>query len=122
MFGQPELTDLTDFINQETVLVNDALVSIHIVSQLQRVNINQKGGMKKGKIKTFLTGSIYETSIAKFKSPKKCPVGEKFHDVEDCTVYLTKPVEERSKLLYILKLCYGCLEPISKKHNVRKHP
>ena len=68
----------------------------------------------------MLTGSIDETSIAKFKSLKKCPVCRKLHDVEDCLVYLTKSVEERGKLLYKLKLCHGCLEPISKGHNARK--
>ena len=118
---EPKLTDLIDFISKETVLVNDSLFSRHAVSQYVggQHKLDRKD-QKKGKIKNFLTGSIDETPIAKLKSPKKCPVCEKLHDIEDCPVHLTKSVEERSKLLYKLKLCYCCLEPISNDQNARK--
>ena len=55
-----KLTDLTD---QETMLCFPYMLLVN----MQRVNINQKGGIKKKrKIKNFLTGPIDERSITKF--------------------------------------------------------
>ena len=55
-----ELTDLTD---QETMLCFPCMLLVN----MQRVNINQKGGIKKKrKIKNFLTKPIDERSITKF--------------------------------------------------------
>ena len=120
-FRKLKLTDLLNFFNEETILVNNALFSRHGVCQYAEDQHKSKTrDQKEGETRNFLTGSIDEASIVKFKSPKKCPVCDKLHDEEDCLVYLTKPVEERSKLLYKLKLYYGCLELISKEPSARK--
>ena len=87
--------------------------SRHAVSQyVEDQHKLERRDQKKGKFKNFLTGLTDERPIAKFESPKKCPACEKLNSVEDCLVYLTKPVEERNKLLYKLKLCHGCQKPI----------
>ena len=50
-----------------------------------------------------------------------CPVCEKGHHyIEDCPAFLTQPVQDRGKTMFKKKLCYGCLEAISKDHNAKK--
>ena len=41
------------------------------------------------------------------------------HDIEECTTILEQAVEDRSKTIYKKRLCYGCLEGISKEHNAK---
>ena len=41
------------------------------------------------------------------------------HDIEDCTYYLQKTMEERSKFLFKNKLCYGYLKAVTKKHSAK---
>ena len=45
---------------------------------------------------------------------KKCSACDRNHDLETCQLYLAKPVEERSKLLFRKNLCYGYVNTISK--------
>ena len=42
------------------------------------------------------------------------------HDIEaDCVFFLQQTLEERSKLLYKMKLCFGCFEEVTKEHNAK---
>ena len=41
------------------------------------------------------------------------------HDIEDCTYYLQKTMEERSKFLFKNKLFYGYLKTVTKKHSAK---
>ena len=41
------------------------------------------------------------------------------HDIEECTTILEQDVEDRSKTIYKKRLCYGCLEGISKEYNAK---
>ena len=52
----------------------------------------------------------------KENSKRKCPACGKNHDLETCQLYLAKPIEERIKFLFKNKLCYGCMNIISKGH------
>ena len=47
-----------------------------------------------------------------------CPMCNENHDIEDCTYYLQQTMEERSKLLFKNKLCYGCLKTVTKPANI----
>ena len=61
-----------------------------------------------------------EKSLAKdTKDVVPCVMCFKIHDLEQCKVYLTKSVDERSKYLSTKKLCHGCLKPISKTYTAR---
>ena len=55
----------------------------------------------------------------KLKVGKRYPLSNENHDVEDCVFLLQQTLEERSKLLYKRKLCYGCFEEITKDHNAK---
>ena len=41
------------------------------------------------------------------------------HDIEDCVFVLQQTLEERGKLLYKRKLCYGCFEEVTMEHNAK---
>ena len=49
----------------------------------------------------------------------RCPLCNENHDIEDFVFFLQQTLEERSKLLYKRKLCYGCFEEVTKEHNVK---
>ena len=55
----------------------------------------------------------------KTSSERTCPVCGERHDIEDCKYYLQQTLEERSKLVFQKKLCYGCLEPMTMEHNAK---
>ena len=49
----------------------------------------------------------------------KCPIYESQHDIAECSTILEQAVENRSKTIYKKRLCYGCLEGISKEDNAK---
>ena len=51
------------------------------------------------------------------KVGERCPVCSENHGNEDCIFFLQQTLEERSKLLYERKLCYGCFKEVTKEHN-----
>ena len=59
------------------------------------------------------------TETRERSEPVKCPASDKNHDLEGCQVYLNKSLEDRSKFIYKIKLCYRCLSSISKDHNAK---
>ena len=114
---EAELTDLINMVDIETKLVNDPLFSREAVS---RYSGKQDKGIKgdRRKIKTFLTGATDGEDQFQ-KGPRKCLLCDKNHDLESCPVYMSKSMEERSKLIFKNKLCYGCLQAVSKDHNAK---
>ena len=53
------------------------------------------------------------------KNEVNCYLCDGTHKVEDCQEIIGKTVEERSKIIGKKKLCYGCLEPMTKEHNAK---
>ena len=50
---------------------------------------------------------------------RTCSVCLEKHDIEDCKYYLKQTLQERSKLIFKKKLCYGCIQEIKKNHNAK---
>ena len=48
-----------------------------------------------------------------------CPLCDGKYDLDDCKRFNEKGIEERSRFLFELKLCYGCFSLISARHNAR---
>ena len=55
----------------------------------------------------------------KTSNERTFPVCREKHDIEDCNYYLQQTLEERSKLIFKKKLCYGCFQEIKKEHNAK---
>ena len=106
-------------------LVNDPLYSRDAVSQyVERVpRYSEKRERKR--FNAMATVADNSCNLSQDKSHKVaskvevCPMCNENHDIEDCNYYLQQTMEERSKLLFKNKLCYGCLKTVTKEHNAK---
>ena len=81
---------------------------------LQKEKPERRFGKEK-RISNFLIGASEEE---KRNWRSSCQICKKDpHDVEDCKVYMSLDVGERSKRIFKCRLCYCCLKPISTNHN-----
>ena len=115
---EPGLLDLTNLIEDEMILVNDPLFSRQVVGQYDEKPPRPQKFQKYQKIRTYAItkDAVYERELTQNKTGN-CPVCEKGHHyIEDCPAFLTQPVQDRGKTMFKKKLCYGCLEAISKGH------
>ena len=53
------------------------------------------------------------------KDSMLCPNCDIKHDLDDCKIYLSYSVEDRSKFLGRKRLCYGCYKPVSHNHSAK---
>ena len=117
-----ELLDLTNFNEDEMIIVNDPLFPKEAVGQYDQETPRRQKFQKHQNIHTYAITkhAVYEREVTQAKTGN-CPVGEKgHHDIEDCPDLLTQPIEDRSKTVFKKKLCYRCLIAISKDHNAKK--
>ena len=118
---EPELLDLTNFIEDEMILVNDPLFSRKAVGQYDENPARPQKFLKHQKIHIYAItkDAVGERKVTQAKTGN-CPVCEKgHHDIDDCPTFLTQPLQGRSKIVFKKKLCYGCLAAISKEHNAK---
>ena len=59
------------------------------------------------RLKTLTTEALEE----------KCPICSSNHDIDECEDLKKLSVDERSKVFFKKKLCYGCCNPMSNGHN-----
>ena len=53
------------------------------------------------------------------KEEIECPVCGRSHSIKDCEEFLKLGIEERSKMIFKKKLCYGCYRKVSRIHNAK---
>ena len=92
-------------IVQEVKLLTDPLYSRE-ATQNQKENSTSRNS--KPKLKTYGTGSR-----------ENCQCCNQSHDLDECLVYLKKPVDKRKRFLFEKKLCFGCYQPISAEHSAK---
>ena len=119
---EPGLLDLTHFIEDEMILVNDLLFSREAAGQYDQKTPRPQKIHKHQSIHTYaITKDAADKREVTQAKTGTCPVCEKGHqDIEDYPTFLTQPVQDRSKTVFKKKLCYGCLPALSKDHNARK--
>ena len=83
---QPGLTDLTNFIEDEMVLVDDPLFSREIVGQYEEKPLKQQSRSTKQK---FQSHFIKEAGDSGKRDKAKCPICDDHHDIEECQVFLS---------------------------------
>ena len=119
----PTLNHVTDFIEEETMLMNDplfsreALADYHI--KLERA-VRQRR-MKNYTIKAEVENKKHLKGLSE-DSSLKCNMCNGWHDPDKCKAFIDMTVEDRSKFLSKQKLCYGCYEAVSPKHTARNCP
>ena len=72
---------------------------------------------------TFLPKADIQTNESfKPKAQKEgieCPVCGKSHGIEDCADILKLSIEERIKMIFKNKLCYGSYQKVLRMHNAK---
>ena len=103
---EPNLSDLIEFVDQETTLVNDPMFSQQAIESFNGKREKQPERRNR-RLKTLAIEAVEE----------KCPICSSNHDIDECEDLKKLPVDERSKVIFKKKLCYGCCKPISNGHN-----
>ena len=112
---EPELSDLTLFVDEATNLAGDPLFLRKGLNNYMSSKIDQTDRRRRS-IKIFLTGT-YEGG--KRIGQKSCVYCKESHDIERCSRYFQLSVAEQSKAIFKSKLCYACLNFISKKNTAK---
>ena len=124
----PKLFDLPRFVEEESMLVNDPLFSKERVkffaetgSGGRRLETRPGGRREKDFKKGKHSVNSHATGMLEIENKKEasCQFCEGAHKLDECEEIIKKRVEERSKLIGKKKLCYGCLEPMTKEHNAK---
>ena len=83
---EPGLIDLTNFIEDEMVLVNDPLFSREAVGQYEEKPLKQQSRSTKHKFQTHV---IKEAGDSGKRDKAKCPICDDHHDIKECQVFLS---------------------------------
>ena len=118
---EPGLTELLNFIEEEMMLVSDPLFSREAISQYEeKTHLSKPQKLHGNKFHSFATGRGSEDDEDQNEAAKlSCAICGEDHDIEYCDEFLNQSVQERSKIIFRRKLCYGCLTDISKDHNAK---
>ena len=111
---EPELKDLINYVDKETALVSDPLFSKEGVEQHL-----DKRDVKVDKRRRVRSYAIRSGKSDKDTKKDKCVMRTSCHDLNDCSIFMSLTAEDRSKMLFKNKLCYGCYGCISKDHSAR---
>ena len=115
---EPKLAAFIEFVERETILVNDPLYSREAI--LHSSSRDRPPGKKGHKhLKALATKTEPSDTKQIPKKDKFICCNKSYHDLEDCPEFTKKDVQERSKFVGQQKLCYGCYLPISPDHNAR---
>ena len=104
------MSDISRFVNEETILVNDPIFSREAI---QEYVMHPQKKLNKHKIGNFATHSTKEVFTI-------CPPCEGKHNLDDHMSFKENDLQERSRFLFVQKLCYGYFSPISSKLEKRK--
>ena len=111
---------MTDFIEEETILMNDPLFSREALADYQ-TKLEHPVRQRRMKNYTIRAEDENKKDVrgSSEDSSSKCKMCNRQHDLDECKAFNDMAVEERSKFLSKQKLCYGCYEVISAKHTAR---
>ena len=114
---EPELKDLINYVDQETTLVSGPLIFKEVVVFGKRdVTVD-----KTRRLRGYAIRSGEKSKNKPDKDPKvkdKSVMCRACRYLDDCNIFMSQTVEERSKVLFRNKLCYGCYGCFSKHHSV----
>ncbi|MEL7338835.1 MAG: DUF1759 domain-containing protein [Bacteroidota bacterium] len=113
---EPRFADFVDFVDEESVLVSDPLFSRQAVVGLS----DEKP--RKNKLRNYAISKTPEVESATISVGSPCPLCGLSHDLDECTQFLAKSVDDRSTFVAEKKLCFGCYTAISSTHTVRTCP
>ena len=105
---EPSLSDLIEFVDQETTLVNDPMFSREAL-ECYSERSEKPSDKRCRRVKSL----AIEIKIG------DCPFCSARHDIMECDEFKKLPVNERSKVFFKKKLCHGCCQLIGDGHNFK---
>ena len=90
-------------------MVNDPMFSRQAIASFNEKSEKQSERRNR-RLKTLATEAVEE----------KCPICLSNHDFDECEDLKKLPNNERSKVFFKKKLCYGCCKSISNGHNSKR--
>ena len=58
----------------------------------------------------------HEPIESQAEPPKPCPLCSSLHDIEQCDQFTSLGTDDRHKTVFKLRLCFGCLAPVTEDH------
>ena len=83
------------------VLVNDPLFSRELVGQYEEKPLKKQSRSTRHKVQSHFIKKARDIGM---RDKAKCPVCDDHHDIEECQVFLSQTMEDRTKTLYKKKL------------------
>ena len=108
---EPELADFFDFVNDENLIVSEAVFSKEAVEQY----IDKK--TKSRMVAKYLSGSKEKSVDLTARSP--CINCGENHQLDGCLKFMDMALKDRINFLSKKKYCFGCLQPMKPKHNAK---
>ena len=122
---EPHLEEFIDFFDDETQLASDPLFSREAIRDYTKKpdkvrKNNRRLKQYVGKTKVEEKGGDAKDGDSEFKKVQ-CPVCDESHDLDKCRMFKDQILDERSKILWKKKLCYGSYSPVSQGHNEKSY-
>ena len=115
---------MIDFIEEETILINDPVFSREVLAdyhiRLERPARQKR--MENYAIKAEDERDKKDVKRSSEDNSSRCKMCNGRHDLDECKAFNEMIVEERSKFLSKQKLCYSCYEAITLKLTARNFP
>ena len=111
------LRDFIGFIKEETDLVNDSLFSKGAIYQYQEKK-STKNEYPKKRVSSYAVKSKKNQRDDQQKKEIFLVCG-KVHLIDHCEEFMEKRQKERKEILAKGKLCFGCYQPMTEKHNAK---
>ena len=89
--------DFVLFVDFENSVINDPVYSRCIPSEKKPLHVN--------------TSIIKKTKSDSTLVEEKCVACDSDHNLEQCQIFLNKPIEEKKSLIQGSKLCFACFKP-----------
>ena len=96
---EADFTDLMKFIEYEVTLMSDPAYSKDALADANKL------------VKSNFTSTTNTLDTG------KCPLCSSHHDIECCEEYINLDIDERHRIIFQKKLCFGCLHPVGDNHN-----
>ena len=104
---EPDMTDLIQFVNDETVIVTNSILLKEAVEQY----VEKRPNNKKGSLSAFVT--------EKEERSENCCYCDEQHKPDKCDKFMEAKLKERIKFLAKKKYFYECFQPMTDSHSTK---
>lgn len=118
----PAFSDFVKFVKTEAGIATDPVLSREALNRLHGSDTHNRSKPKASEDRARIKDYVYATTITPSSKREgsnpvsQCKLCYKDHTLDDCQVYLKKPLQERREFLKEKELCFPCYDPGHKSH------